>query len=195
MQLPKSPLPSLRVIALDASHEALLQAFFDANPAYFLAVYGEPAGPGEARETIASLPPPDWPYTRRWLIGYVDDATGALAALADGVSDLLAPGVWHIGLFIVASARHGTGDAQRLHHGLREWAVGQGAAWLRLGVVAGNTRAERFWQAQGYRETRTRERVQIGPRRHTVRVLVLPLAGGAVAAYLDQVPRDRPGSP
>lgn len=125
----------------------------------------------------------------------MDDATGNMVALADGVSDLLAPGVWHIGLFIVASARHGTGDAQRLHQSLRDWATAQGAAWLRLGVVQGNTRAERFWQAQGYRQTRTREGVQIGPRVHTVRVMVLPLAGGEMADYLARVPRDRPESP
>lgn len=194
LQLPSAPRPGVRVIALDASHEALLQAFFDANPAYFLAVTGEPAGPTEAREEIHSRPPPDWPYSRTWLIGYLDEASGELLALADGVSDLLAPGVWHIGLFIVATARHGSGDAQRLHQGLRDWAAAQGAAWLRLGVVQGNARAERFWQAQGYRQTRLRQEVQIGPRTHTVRVMVLPLAGGDIADYLARVPRDRPES-
>lgn len=64
LALPYAPWPGLSVNALDASHEALLQNFFDANPAYFLAVTGEPAGPTEAREEIDSRPPPDWPYSR-----------------------------------------------------------------------------------------------------------------------------------
>lgn len=46
---------------------------------------------------------------------------------------------------IVATARHGTGDAQVLNRGLESWAVANGAVWMWLGVVQGNTRAERFW--------------------------------------------------
>ncbi len=78
------------------------------------------------------------------------------------VSDLLAPRVWHIGLFIVATARHGSGDAQALHRGLDRWAMSEGAAWLRLGGVQGNARAERFWASLGYFQTRTRSGITIG---------------------------------
>ena len=78
------------------------------------------------------------------------------------VSDLLAPRVWHIGLFIVATARHGSGDAQALHRGLDRWAMSEGAAWLRLGGVQGNARAERCWASLGYFQTRTRSGITIG---------------------------------
>jgi GNAT superfamily N-acetyltransferase len=189
-ELPSSPLPDLGVIELGIGSEALLQRFFDANPEYFLAVSGEPAGPDEAHEEIRGEVPAGMSWTRKWLLGWVD-AAGELAAMADGVVDLLAPGVWHIGLYIVATSRHGRGDARALYRSVESWAVQSGAAWMRLGVVAGNARAERFWEAQGFVETRTRT-VEMGQRTNTVRVMHKPLAGGTVEQYLALVPRDRP---
>jgi GNAT superfamily N-acetyltransferase len=169
----------------------MLQHFFDTNPAYFLAVNGEPAGPAEAREVLADRPPPGWPYTHRWLLGWLD-ADDAVAAMADLATDLLAPGVWHIGLFIVATARHGSGDAQALYGSLEDWARTSGAAWMRLGVVQGNTRAERFWASCGYQQVRIREGLAMGRCVHIVRVMCKRLAGGGLADYLARVPRDRP---
>ena len=173
------------------SNEALLQEFFDANPAYFMAVTGEPAGPDEARTEIADQPPEGWSFTRKWLIGYVDEVD-KLAAMASVISDMLVVGVWHIGLFVVATNRHGSGEAQQLHQSLQEWAVSHGARWLRLGVVQGNTRAERFWASLGYAQTRTREGIEMGERVNTIRVMVKPVAGGTVNEYLSLVQRDRP---
>jgi GNAT superfamily N-acetyltransferase len=189
-RLPASPLTGLRTVQLGADDEPLLQRFFEANPPYFLAVYGEPAGPDAARDEIRDLPPAGWSFTRRWLLGCAA-ADGELAAVADVVSDLLVPGVWHIGLFIVATSRHGSGDAGVLYRGLESWAASNGARWLRLGVVQGNARAERFWEAQGFVETRTRLRVEMGRRTNTLRVMVKPLPGGTLDAYLALVPRDQ----
>jgi predicted GNAT superfamily acetyltransferase len=115
-----------------------------------------------------------------------------LVAMANIISDLLAPGVWHIGLFVVATSRHGTGDAQTLHHGLETWAIANGAHWLRLGVVQGNARAERFWESLGYFETRTREGIVMGKLKNTIRVMVKPLAGDSLEQYLSLIERDRP---
>ena len=116
--LPASPIGSLRTLELGPAHETLLQSFFDANPEYFVTVNGEPAGPGEAREEIESELPAGWSFTKRWIIGYAD-GRGELAAMASVVTDLLATGVWQIGLFIVATARHGNGEARILHQGLQ----------------------------------------------------------------------------
>jgi hypothetical protein len=63
---------------------------------------------------------------------------------------------------------------------------------LRLGVVEGNVRAERFWQRCGFVAVRTRDGVQMGPRTHTIRVMFKPLAGGSLQEYLALVARDRP---
>jgi GNAT superfamily N-acetyltransferase len=193
-RLPASPLAGLRTVELGADDEPLLQRFFEANPPYFLAVFGEPAGPDAARDEIRDLPPAGWSFTQRWLLGYAA-ADGELAAVADVVSDLLVPGVWHIGLFIVATPRQGSGDAQVLYRRLESWATGEGARWLRLGVVQGNARAERFWEAQGFVETRTRTRAEMGKRTNTLRVMVKPLSAGTLDAYLAFVPRDRPEAP
>ena len=168
-----------------------MQRFFEANPQYFRSVNGESAGPDEAHEEIHGELPLGWSFTKKWLVGYVD-AEGSLVAFANVVADLLAPSVWHIGLFIVATSRHGTGDAQALYRGLETWAAANGAAWLRLGVVKGNARAERFWEALGYIETRTREGVEMGKLTNTLRVMVKPLAKRSIEHYLSIVQRDRP---
>jgi len=115
-----------------------------------------------------------------------------MVAMANVVSDLLAPGVWHIGLLIVATARHGTGEARVLYRGLESWAASNGASWLRLGVMQGNVRAERFWERLGFIQSRTRSGVQMGRLTHTVRVMVKPLTGGTLEHYLSLVRRDRP---
>jgi len=189
--LPASPIEGLRTIELGAGDAPQLQRFFDANPAYFLAVQGEPAGPDQARGELAETPPHDVPWSRVWQVGFVDEA-GALAAFAGLVTDLFAPGVCHIGLLIVDASRHGSGDAHRVYVGLEHWARDHGAAWMRLGVVVGNTRAERFWSRCGFTRVRLRTGYPMGRQTNVVAVMVKPLAGGSLQDYLAQVARDRP---
>jgi GNAT superfamily N-acetyltransferase len=135
--LPISPISSLRTIELTPALAPLLQTFFEANPAYFLATSGAPAGPGEALEEITSQVPAEFSFTKKWVVGYAD-SRDTLVAMANVITDLFAPSIFQIGTFIVATERHGTGDAQALYHGLETWARANGAAWLRLGVVQGN---------------------------------------------------------
>lgn len=187
----------LQARELRADEMPALQAFFDANPAYFITVNGRPAPPDAAQADFDERPPPHLPWTRRWFLGLFDEA-GRIAGVVDVVSDLCAAGVWHLALFLLATERHGRGDAQACYAALEAWVSGQGAGWLRLGVVAGNGRAERFWARQGFRETRVREGIDTGGRINTLRVLVKPLAAAESAdleTYLTRVPRDRPGSP
>lgn len=189
--LPASPIPGLRTVELQAGSEALLQRFFDANPDYFVTVNGEPAGPNEGYEEIHGALPTGWSFTKKWVIGYIDGA-GELQAMVNLVSDLLAAGVWHIGTFIVATGRHGHGDAPVLHRSLESWARQNGARWMRLGVVQGNVRGERFWERMGFVDVRAREGMAMGRLTHTLRVMAKPLAGGSFDEYLALVPRDRP---
>jgi len=191
-----SPRPSLfggaafELTELDASQ---LQGFLDANPEYFLAVGGMPPRRDEAQQEFRDLPPPHMPFNGRWLIGFTDDA-GRLIGMASVLSDFLVPHVWHLGLFIVASSLHGSGTAAALYQSLEDWMKAHGAAWIRLGVVVGNDKAERFWLKVGYAEVRKRFNVPAGERMNTVLVLVKPLAGGAISDYLQLVERDRPES-
>jgi GNAT superfamily N-acetyltransferase len=184
----------LRAIELGAADVARLQRFFDDNPEYFNAVGGAPAGPTEAQEEIEGGLPPGWTYTRKWMLGFVD-GHDALAGMADVVSDIIAPHVWHIGLMIVATRLHGRGTAGPLYDAIEAWARDNGARWMRLGVVAGNTRAERFWARCGYVEVRKRDGIATGERVNTVRVMAKPLTGGTIAEYLSRVARDHPDAP
>ncbi len=189
--LPPSPAPDLTVLELGSAHEALLQRFMDANPRYYHDYYGEPPRPDEAHHELHEPLPEGWAYTKRWYIGYVD-ASGELVAFANIVSDLIAPRVWHIGFLVLAAEREATGLGRVLWAGLERWMREQGAEWLRLGVVAGNTRAERFWQANGFLETRIRENTPYRSRTQTMRVLYKPLTGGTLEEYRALIARDRP---
>jgi len=190
-ELPASPVAGLRTVELGAGSEPLLQRFFEANPLYFMTTHGEPARPSEAHDEIHDELPSGWAFTKKWVIGYLD-ARDEVVALANVVTDLLGGDVWHIGTFIVATARHGNGEAQVLHRGLEDWARANGARWLRLGVVQGNDRGERFWERLGYVQTRTRSGVEMGRLTNTLRVMVKPLADNTLEQYLTLLPRDRP---
>ncbi|MEP7301732.1 MAG: GNAT family N-acetyltransferase [Caldimonas sp.] len=183
-----------RVVEIGDDEIALLQRFFERNPDYFLAVNGEVAGAGQAHEEVHGELPAGWPFTKKWVLG-IAAQDGALVAMLNVVSDLLAEGVWHIGLFIVAREHWGTGLARSLLRQLEGWAVAGGAGWLRLGVVEGNRRAERFWEGAGFIGIRRRAGLTMGKKVNTVRVMARPLAGGTVADYLALVTRDDPRSP
>jgi GNAT superfamily N-acetyltransferase len=190
---PASPIPSLSVLNLVPEGEEALQRLFEANALYFLAVNGAIAQPGEAREEIFGDLPAGWPFTHKYVFGY-QDSNGRIAAMANVVSDLLAEGIWHVGTFIVETDRHGTGDAQTIYESLEQWALQAGARWMRLGVVQGYARAEKFWLRRGYLQVAKREGIVMGLKTNTIRVMAKPLLGQPLSEYYSLVERDRPAS-
>jgi len=188
--LPASPIQSLSVVDLSSAGEALLQEFFEENPLYFLSVHGMPAQAGEAHEEIYGDLPVGWEFNHKYVFGY-QDTTGKLAGMGNVVSDLLAKGVWHVGTFIVATDRHGTGDAQKLYASVEAWCRDCGARWMRLGVVEGNARAEAFWERSGYLQVARREGIVMGQRTNTIRVMAKALFGQPISEYYALVERDR----
>ena len=185
---------TFRAVEIGEADLPALQRFFEANPEYFHRVAGEDPAADEARQVFESRPPADWPHGRMWHLRFLD-GQGETVAMAELVSDLFAEGVWHIGLFVVATRLHRTGSSALLYEGLEGWMRGRGVRWLRLNVASGNRPAERFWEKSGYTEVRRRDGVDIGTRIHTMRVMTKPLANGSMAEYLDLVTRDRPGAP
>jgi GNAT superfamily N-acetyltransferase len=183
-----------RVRRLDTHDLVALQQLFDANPDYFLIVNGRRPRADEAQSEFTEMPPPALPHGQRWFAGAFD-ARGALQSVLHFVSDLMAPGVWHIALFFIATPLHGTGAARELYGALETWMAGAGAQWIRLGVVAGNAKAERFWARMGYTQTRVRLGVDTGGKINDMRILVKPLRGEPLARYLQRVARDHPDSP
>lgn len=186
--------PGWRARELTRADLPALQALFERTPGYFEAVNGEPPRPDEALEEFDSRPPETMPYTHIWLVGFDDDA-GRLIGMASAIEDLLAPRVWHIGLFLLDAALHGRGIAAGQYRGLEGWMRGQGAEWVRLGAVLGNAPAERFWERMGFVDVRRRDGVVLGRLTHTLRVFGKPLGGWTVPDYLALVARDRPGAP
>ncbi len=127
----------------------------------------------------------------KFMLGFVD-ARDELLGVAEIVSDLFAKSVWHIGLFLVATNQHGNGLAPKIYQAIERAMHANGAHWLRLGVVVENARGVRFWQRCGFQQVRVREDYALGDRRHTLSVMMKPLSGGGVQAYLALVPRDQP---
>jgi len=179
---------------IDEADLPALQAFFEANPEYFFTVGGEPPRSDEARQEFDDRPPEGMSYGGIWLLGFHDEAKGELVAMASIMGDFLAPSVWHIGLFVVASSLHGSGVAARLYAALEDAMRERGARWIRLGAVIGNDKAERFWRKQGYIELRKRHGIEMGVRVNDLFVFVKPLGELGVEAYLQRVERDRPES-
>ena len=171
-----------------------LQALFEACPDYFERC-GLPLAADEALQDLRSTPPPDFAWAAQWHLGLVRPGGDGLVAVLQVCSEAPAPGVWHLGLLMVHPAHRGQGLARRLVAALEAWALQSGARWLRLGVVAGNEPAERFWCRQGFRELRRRVSQGAGQPPGPVRVLLKGLSGSPALAdwadYLATVPRDR----
>ncbi len=184
--------PRWLALPLNEADAPALQAFLDANPLYSQLVNGRPFRPGEALQEIRERPP--FAHRAAHALGVLERSSGRWLGFVSLVDDLIAPGVAHISLFLVATAEQGRGLAAELYEAVEARGQALGAQWLRLGVVLGNTRAEAFWARRGFVETRQRlGPYEPGPR--PVRVLVKPLRGGALSEYLNLVQRDRPESP
>ena len=95
--------PVFRCVELVRDEAAQLQSFIEHNPEYYLMATGALPGLHEAEEEFDAEPPSDWSYDRKWMLAFTD-CHGAMIGIADLISDLLAPHVWHIGLFIAATA-------------------------------------------------------------------------------------------
>jgi len=171
-----------------------LQTFFTANPEYFYQINDRPPRADEAQSEFDEQVPAHLPHGERWFIGVRERETRSMVAMANVTAHLGVPHVWHVGLFIVATHLHGEGAASEIYAALERAIAGQGAEWMRLNVVCGNGRAERFWARQGYTETTVRRDIDTGGRINDIRVLLKALGPETLAGYLERVPRDRPDS-
>jgi len=182
---------ALQAIELCDADVPAVQRLFVHNVEYFLAVTGRPPADDEARQELRSAPPNDTPFGRGWSIG-LRDGDGEIVAMLSAVSDFLAEGVWLIAQFVVAPTLHGSGISREILDAFELWARDNGGHWIRLAVVVGNTKAERFWRKIGYADVCRRDGVAMGDRVNALRIMVKPLQGGELAQYLALVPRDQP---
>lgn len=182
--------PDWHAVELTPADAPQLQRFLEGNPGYSRIVSGREWQPGDALRELTELPPPDWPQgATRHLIALREHQPCALLVFTE---NLLATGVWHLGLFLVDEGLHGSGLAAQLHAGFERHAREHGAQWLRLGVVERNERARRFWRRCGYETLRQRDGIAIGLLGHRLDVMVKALGPSSREDYWSQVPRDRP---
>jgi ribosomal protein S18 acetylase RimI-like enzyme len=117
-----------------------------------------------------------------------------VAGGADILADLFAPGVWHLGFFMVSKELQGTGHARAMYEALEAWMKSRGARWVRLGVVEANVRGERFWRGAGFTEVRQRAGYQVAGKAHLLKVMAKPLGSADWERYRRLVPRDDPAA-
>lgn len=182
-----------QAMILTADEAPCLQAFMAENPLYSQIVNGRPFLPGEALSEITERPP--FPHSAALSLAVVETDSQRWLGYVSLAQDLIAPGVCHIGLFLVATALHGTGLAAQVYAALEQRVQQDGACWMRLGVVLGNSRAERFWARMGFMEVRKRHGMPYEGPSTTVRVMCKPLYGQTLDGYLALVERDRPDAP
>jgi GNAT superfamily N-acetyltransferase len=185
--------PFLGAKVLSEADISQLQALFDANPEYFFATNGLGPTPDAAQIEFDERPPTHLTFSDRFVLGLFDHGD-SLRGVVIVIQDLGAKSVWHISLFLVATALQGNGVGAEIYVALERWMQKKGALWIRLGVVQGNTPAERFWAKHGFTLARKRENVDTGGRLNTVCVMVKSLLNEPLPTYFALVPRDQPDS-
>lgn len=195
---------ALQARPLRADEVPTLQRLLEADPSYFLAVNGRPPDPDEAQVEFDERPPPHLPWRANHVLGLYargddDGAEGPLRGVMIVVEDLVVDGTWHVALLWLTGELHGRGLAAAIYRAAEAWMVAAGARWVRLGVVSGNARAERFWARMGFTTLRWRRAVDTGGRVNDVRVMLrvpgaadVTAAEAGIADYLSRAPRDRP---
>ena len=151
-----------------------LQRLLEASPEYFGMAYGHPARPQEAELQWLDEPPAHLGFSARHLLGLVD-RHGELQAFVESLDDMIAPGVAHLGFFVIHPSHWGTGLAARVYSAWEAGARARGADVIRLGVLEENLRGQQFWLRQGYLKLREREGVEMGSKVHRLWVMAKPL--------------------
>lgn len=132
----------------------------------------------EVGTIFEDLPPGKRPEDKV-LLGLFVGTSGGPVALADVLRDYPEPGIWVVGLLLVDGTRRREGLGGELHRAVASRAREGGARTLRIGVLAQNEGARRFWERLGYRETERREGYRIGRREGLLLVSHRPVEVGA----------------
>jgi ribosomal protein S18 acetylase RimI-like enzyme len=141
----------LAVRRATAADAPALQAILEDDPATWELLEGTPIVANEG-ELMLTVVPPGGTVDHKHLF------------LADGacVIDLYAgypePQIWYLGLIFLARASRGRGLGTRVIESLATYIRAHGGTTLRLGVVARNTAARRFYDRLGFRHVFSKQR-------------------------------------
>lgn len=139
----------LRARGLTDADVPALQALCEACADYHQLVYGQPAGPDEARSLLAELPP-GRTLADKFFFGLFTPRPRLCGAL-DFIRDFREPGEWYLGLLLLEPQARGHGLGDTVLRAAEAWAQAQGARRIRLACAEQNTGGQRFWERHGYR--------------------------------------------
>jgi GNAT superfamily N-acetyltransferase len=129
--------------------ESILNEFCIRNSDFFEFQSGQGCHLQAANEILIDLPPGKQLVDKRvWGIF----KNNQLLAVIESITDYPEKGFWFLGLFIIDEDFKKTGFSYHSYHYFEETLVPVGVNKIRLGVLAGNQTALRFWSKIGFTE-------------------------------------------
>jgi RimJ/RimL family protein N-acetyltransferase len=152
------------VRALDYEDVSLIEGFYKHSTDFFVLVTGEAPTRETATGLFESLPPHQ-PKDEAVYIGLFRDTLVGIVKLD---RDYPAEGEWFVSLFLIAAALRNKGLGHKVMHGLEAWLKEQGVKRLSLVVIEENQAALRFWEREGFTQTRVLPPKTLGEKTHVL---------------------------
>ncbi len=172
-----------RAELLTLEHAPGLQTLFDRCPDYFELVEGHPAAPDAAEKELQDRPP-QAAAEDSFCFG-LRRPSGVLAGVLQAFRHYPEKNQWYIGLLLLDPDGRGKGLGRAFYRNFELWAAGQGAEKLLIAVLADNSRAHPFWQAQGFELPRCYRAMMFGARTHIPIEYEKALPPGPAAPFED----------
>lgn len=129
--------------------ESILNEFCIRNMDFFEFQSGQDGHLQAGNEILTELPPGKQLVDKRvWGVF----KNNQLLAIIESIADYPEKGIWFLGLFIIDEDFKKTGFSYHAYHYFEETLVPVGVNKIRLGVLAGNQTALRFWSKIGFAE-------------------------------------------
>lgn len=144
------------VVKLHADRDAVrLQRLLERCSDYYELHEGWPT-PADAGEYELNLDPTVVPKTANILVLALEGRDGALDGMVQILTDCPEPGIWWVGLLVVAPELRGHGKGSQLVQRALAAAAEAGIRTIQLAVSLKNPRGLKFWERAGFRDTEKR---------------------------------------
>ena len=151
MQQSRKNTVRLRSICGTEDDAIIVQAIYDAAPAYWESSGGDPRPTGDAADTFRMLPEGHSLDDKRM---YLIEAAARPVGFIDVIRGYPSANTAYIGLFIIADTCHRSGLGRAAYAALeREFADWNSIEGVRLAVFTANEPALQFWTAMGLQPT------------------------------------------
>jgi RimJ/RimL family protein N-acetyltransferase len=150
-----------------------IQTFYVRCQDFFLFLTGEVPTLGAVKDLFEPVPPYQPKNAALYLGLFQDTLIGVLKLDRDY------PNVdeWFVSLLLIEPSKQNKGLGHAVVHGLETWLKAQGVKRLSLVVVEGNQAAQRFWQREGFMQTRALPPKALGKKTHVLLEFAKDLQG------------------